>query len=202
MKKVRVTLKGRPYDILIGPGLFGKSGQLLKRLGLGKDAVIVTNRRLMGLYGEKLCGVLKRSRFSVAVEIVPDSEKAKSSEVAASLLNKIAGHDKYRGIFLIALGGGVVGDLTGFVASIYKRGIPYVQIPTTLLAQVDSAIGGKTAIDLSVAKNLAGAFYQPKVVISDVSLLRSLPKRQLTSGMAEIIKYGVIKDNTLFGYIE
>ena len=103
---------------------------------------------------------------------------------------------------MVTLGGGVVGDLGGFVAAIYKRGVPYVQIPTTLLAQVDSAIGGKTAIDLPLGKNLAGAFYQPKIVISDVAILRSLPKRRLRSAMAEIIKYGVIKDGRLFEYLE
>lgn len=202
MDKVRLKLKGRPYDILIGPGLLKKSGQLLKRLGLGKDAVVVTNKRLLGLYGKALGRSLRRSGFTAAFIIVPDSEKAKSSGVAASLLNRIASHDRYRRIFLIALGGGVIGDLTGFAASIYKRGVPYVQIPTTLLAQVDSSIGGKTAIDLPAAKNLAGAFYQPKIVISDVSILGSLPKRRLISAMAEIIKYGIIKDKKLFAYIE
>ena len=202
MKKLRVRLKDRSYDILIGPKLFQKSGRLLKRLGLGRDAIIITNRHLFGLYGKSLGAILKRSGFTAAFEIVPDSEKAKSSGEAPAVLNRIAAHDRYRTIFLIALGGGVVGDLTGFIASIYKRGVPYVQIPTTLLAQVDSSIGGKTAIDLPAAKNLAGAFHQPKVVISDVSILKSLPRRQLKSGMAEIIKYGVIKDRKLFSYLE
>ena len=202
MKRVRVNLKKRSYDIVIGSGLFQKSGQLLKGLSLGRDAIVITNRRILSLYGKRLGSILKRSRFTVTFEIVPDSEKAKSSEVAASVLNRIAVYDRYKTIFLVALGGGVIGDLVGFIASIYKRGIPYIQIPTTLLAQVDSSIGGKTAIDLPVAKNLAGAFYQPKIVISDVSLLKSLPKRQLKNAMAEIIKYGVIKDKLLFKYIE
>ncbi len=202
MKKVRVRLKDRSYDIVIGSGLFQKSGRLLKRLGLGRDAVVITNRRVLSLYGRRLGAILKRSGFTVSFEIVPDSEKAKSSECAASVLNRIAAYDKYRRIFLAALGGGVVGDLTGFIASIYKRGVPYIQIPTTLLAQVDSSIGGKTAIDLPAAKNLAGAFYQPRIVISELSFLRSLPKRQLRSAMAEIIKYGIVKDKRLFEYIE
>ena len=202
MKRLKVRLKGRSYNILVGPKLFQKSGRLLQGLGLGRDAVIVTNRRLYGLYGKSLGAILKRSGFTSAFQIVPDSERAKSSKEATAVLNKIAAYDKYRTIFLIALGGGVIGDLTGFIASIYKRGVPYVQIPTTLLAQVDSSIGGKTAIDLPAAKNLAGAFYQPKIVISDVSILKSLPARQLKSGMAEIIKYGVIKDRELFGYLE
>ncbi|MDD5136690.1 MAG: 3-dehydroquinate synthase [Candidatus Omnitrophica bacterium] len=203
MKKIRVALKGRSYDIVIGPGLFKKTGMLLKKLGLRqRDAVIVTNRRILDLCGRKLAGDLKKRGFTVTFLLVPDSEKAKSGEVAISLLNRIADYDKYRRLFLIALGGGVVGDLTGFVASIYKRGVPYVQIPTTLLGQVDSSIGGKTAIDLPAAKNLAGAFYQPKIVICDTSILKSLPRRQLKSGLAEIIKYGVIKDRGLFEYIE
>ena len=202
MKKVRVRLKERSYDILIGPGIFQKTGRLLNGLGLGKDAVVVTNRRILNLYGKRLGAILKKSGFTVTFATVPDSEKAKSSKVAESLLSRIADYDRYCAIFLVALGGGVVGDLTGFVASIYKRGVPYIQIPTTLLAQVDSAIGGKTAIDLPSAKNLAGAFYQPRIVISDVSILRSLPRRQLQSAMAEIIKYGVIKDRKLFEYIE
>lgn len=202
MKKVRVGLKERSYDIVIGPELFKKIGFLLKSVRPGKDAVIITNRRLFAMYGKKLESVLKKSGFSVMFELVPDSEQAKSAEVATRLLNKIAQKDKYKNIFLVALGGGVVGDLTGFVASIYKRGIPYVQIPTTLLAQVDSAIGGKTAIDLPAAKNLAGAFYQPKIVISNISILKSLSLRRFRSAMAEIIKYGVIKDKALFSYLE
>lgn len=202
MKRVRVNLKERSYDILVGQGLFQKTGQLLKALDLGEDIVVITNRRLLNLYGRKLKDILKRSGFTVRFEVVPDSERAKSAKVAASVLNSIAAYDKYKSIFLVALGGGVIGDLTGFVASIYKRGVPYAQIPTSLLAQVDSSIGGKTAIDLPVAKNLAGTFYQPRIVISDVSILRSVSGRQLRSAMAEIIKYAVIKDRALFGYIE
>ena len=202
MKRVRVSLKERSYDILIGPGLLRKSGRLLKAISVGKDAVVITNRRLFKLYGRRLGAILRKDDFTVKFEIVPDCEKAKSAGVATAVLGRIASYDKRKELFLIALGGGVIGDLTGFIASIYKRGIPYVQIPTTLLAQVDSSIGGKTAIDLPLAKNMAGAFYQPKIVISDVAVLRSLPKRRLRSAMAEIIKYGVIKDRKLFEYLE
>ncbi len=202
MKRVRVSLKERSYWILIGPGLLRKSGRLLKTLSIGKDAVVITNRYLFSLYGKTLGVILRKDGFTVKFVIVPDSEKSKSAGVATTVLNRIASYDKSKEIFLIALGGGVVGDLTGFIASIYRRGIPYVHIPTTLLAQVDSSIGGKTAIDLPLAKNMAGAFYQPKMVISDVAILRSLPKRRLRSAMAEIIKYGVIKDKKLFEYLE
>ena len=202
MNRVRVRLKDRSYDIVIGSGLFQKIGRLLKSLEIGRDVVVITNRTILGLYGKQLSAILRRSGFTVAFEIVPDSEKAKSNSVATSVLNRVAVYDSCKTIFLAAMGGGVVGDLTGFIASIYKRGIPYIQIPTTLLAQVDSSIGGKTAIDLPSAKNLAGAFYQPRIVISDVSLLKSLPKRQLRNALAEIIKYGVIKDRKLFEYLE
>lgn len=202
MNIVSLALKKKSYDILIGHGLIKDCGRLLKGLKIGKDAVIITNGRLLRLYGKVLTASLKKALISSHFEIVPDSEKAKSSKIAADLINRISAYDKGKRLFIIAFGGGVVGDVAGFVAAIYKRGIPYVQIPTTLLAQVDSAIGGKVAIDIPVAKNLIGAFYQPKLVISDTSLLESLPPKQVRNGLAEVIKYGVIKDRPLFEYLE
>jgi 3-dehydroquinate synthase len=202
MTRVRLHLKERSYDIAIGANLIGKSGVLLRRLGMGRDAVVVTNGRLRRLFGELLKEALEKRRISVRYELVPDSEKAKSSAIAARVIDSISAYDTFREIFIIAFGGGVVGDLAGFVASIYKRGVPYVQMPTTLLAQVDSAIGGKVAVDLAVAKNLVGAFYQPKAVLSDTALLKPLPVRHLRNGLAEVIKYGVIKDRHLFEYLE
>ena len=145
MKRIRVSLQERSYDIVIGRGIFKECGNAFKKLGIGNDAVIVTNARLAGLYGKRLRRSLEHSGFSVRFETVPDSEKAKSIAIATRLINRLAAYDVGRKIFLIAFGGGVVGDLAGFVAAVYKRGIPYVQIPTTLLAQVDSAIGGKVA---------------------------------------------------------
>ena len=202
MKKIEVSLKGRSYDILIGRGLLERCGALLKGLRIGRDAVVITNRRLSLLYGKAVRQSLKRASLSVRFELVPNSEKAKSAKIAAALINRISAYDKSKSVFIAAFGGGVVGDLAGFVAAVYKRGIPYVQLPTTLLAQVDSAIGGKVAIDLPVAKNLVGAFYQPKLVISDVSLIKSLPARELKNGLAEVIKSGVISDAKLFKYLE
>lgn len=202
MKTIRLHLKERSYEIAIGDGLLARSGALLKRLGLGRDAVVITNRGVRRLYGRRLEASLRKSGCTVRFELVPDSEKAKSSSTALKLISSIATYDKRRSVFIIALGGGVIGDLAGFVAATYKRGIPYVQIPTTLLAQVDSAIGGKTAIDLKIAKNLVGAFYQPRIVISDISLTETLPARQIRNGLAEIIKYGVIKDARLFDFLE
>lgn len=202
MNRVRVSLKDRSYDILIGHGVIQQAGLIIKKLNIGKDALIVTNKKIAGLYLRPIQATLKKSGISVKVELVPDSEKAKSHNILIRLLNRIGAYDKNKAIFIIAMGGGVVGDLAGFAASIYKRGIPYVQIPTTLLAQVDSAIGGKVAIDLPVAKNLVGAFYQPRLVLSDTSILKSLSGRQVRNGLGECIKYGVIKDKSLFGYLE
>ncbi|MFH0764271.1 MAG: 3-dehydroquinate synthase [Candidatus Omnitrophota bacterium] len=202
MKTIHVRLKERSYDIVVGLDLLSKTGALLRKLKIGKDAVVITNKPLMGLYKRDLERSLHKNGFTVRFELVPDSEKAKSSNVALKLASRIAAYDKKRSVFIIAFGGGVIGDLAGFVAAIYKRGVPYVQIPTTLLAQVDSAIGGKTAIDLNIAKNLVGAFYQPRMVISDISLLETLPARQIRNGLAEVIKYGVIKDRRLFAFLE
>jgi len=202
MKKIRVNLKDRSYDILIGESLLKGCGPILNRLDIGKDAVIVTNKYLLGLYGTILARSLKRAGISVRFELVPDSERAKSNRTAIELINRIAGYDKGKRLFIIAFGGGVIGDLAGFVAAVYKRGVPYVQIPTTLLAQVDSSIGGKVAIDTPIAKNLIGAFYQPRLVLSDISLIKTLSKRQIRNGIAEILKYGVIKDRNLFEYLK
>ena len=202
MNRIRVSLRDRSYDILIGAGLLSKSGSIVKKLDIGRDAVVITNDALRKAYGNPLKRSLDRSGISVRFELLPDSEKAKSSQTLLKVLDHIAAHDRKKSVFIIALGGGVVGDLSGFAASVYKRGIPYVQIPTTLLAQVDSSVGGKVAIDLSAAKNLAGAFCQPKIVISDMNVLMSLSPRQIRNGLAEIIKYGSVMDRELFVYLE
>jgi len=202
MRRIRVRLKDRSYDILIGRGLLKKSGELIRSLRSEKDAVCITNARLLRLYRKTLQSSLTKSGMTVRFERVPDSEGAKSVRIAASLIKEISIYDKRKRLFIINFGGGVVGDLGGFVAAVYKRGTPYVQIPTTLLAQVDSAIGGKVAIDLPAAKNLVGAFYQPRLVISDIDLIGSLPARQIRNGLAEIVKYGVIKDRKLFTFLE
>ncbi|OGW83643.1 MAG: 3-dehydroquinate synthase [Omnitrophica bacterium RIFCSPLOWO2_01_FULL_45_10] len=202
MKKIRVHLKENSYELLVGRGLLKNCGPFIKSLNLGRDSVVITNRRIVNLYGNDLKQALKESGFSIHFELVPDSEKAKSSEVLIDILNRISLYDRRKALFIAAFGGGVVGDVAGFSACVYKRGVPYIQIPTTLLAQVDSSIGGKVAIDLAAAKNMVGTFYQPKLVLSDISLLNSLPKRQIRSGLAEVVKYGVIKDIRLFEYLE
>ena len=202
MKTIRVPLKERSHNIIIGRGALNSAGRLLKRLKIGSDAYIVTNAPVKTLYGRLLERSLRKAGINAKFRLVADSERSKSIENAAEIIKNLAAYDEKKKIFIIALGGGVIGDLAGFVASIYKRGIPYVQIPTTLLAQIDSAIGGKTAIDLKEGKNLAGAFYQPKLILSDINCLRSLSSRQVKAGLAEAVKYGIIKDKTLFRYLQ
>ncbi len=202
MHTVKLNLRKSSYNIIIGGKILNLLGKYIRRLKIGADAYIITNAFIKNKYGQTLSGILKKSGFTIRLKTVPDTEKSKSMEVATSLIKDITHYDKKKSLFIVALGGGVIGDLAGFTASIYKRGIPYVQVPTTLLAQVDSSIGGKTAVDLNQGKNLIGAFYQPRIVFSDVSLLRSLDARQIQAGMAEIIKYAVIKDAGLFAYLE
>ena len=202
MSVVQVRLKNNGYSIVIGSGILAKLPGVLRSLNIGRDAVIITDKSVGRIYGKKVEAVLKAKGFGVKTFAVPVGEKSKSAGVAMGLIEKIARHDVNKGLFIIALGGGVVGDLAGFVAAVYKRGIPYIQMPTTLLAQIDSAIGGKVAIDLSVGKNLTGAFHQPKLVFSDVKFLTTLDKRQIRNGLAEAVKYGVIIDKKLFEYLE
>lgn len=177
-------------------------GRYICSLNIGDNAYIITNPYIKKHYGKVLVNSLKAYGFNYRIKTVPDSEKSKDIKTAALLIKDLASFDLRKRTFIVAFGGGVVGDLGGFVASVYKRGIPYIQVPTTLLAQVDSSIGGKTAVDLSEGKNLVGAFYQPKMVFTDVSLLKSLDRRQLSSGLAEVIKYGIIRDKKLFCYLE
>jgi len=203
MKMIKVNLGDRSYDIATGYKLLGNLGSILNKLQIGSHAVIITNPSISHLYANSLISQLRRNDFIVKVELVTDSETSKSFSTSLKLINNLASYDGLnKKLFLIALGGGVIGDLAGFVAAIYKRGIPYIQIPTTLLAQVDSSIGGKVAIDLSCGKNLVGAFYQPRFVMSDLSYLHSLSIRQIRSGLGEIIKYAVIRDEKLFEYLE
>lgn len=202
MKIIKTDLGERSYKILIGNNAIAKLASEIKKLHIGSSAYIITNPIIKNKCAPLLKKSLKNSGIDIKFKSIPDTEKSKSLKTAYSVINDLTYYDKKKPIFIAALGGGVVGDLSGFVASIYKRGINYIQIPTTLLAQVDSAIGGKTAIDLTEGKNLIGAFYQPRMVLSDIALLKTLNQRQIRSGLAEIIKYGLIKDAGLFGYLE
>jgi 3-dehydroquinate synthase len=177
-------------------------GRQLIKLNIGKDAYIITNALIKRKFGDLISRNLKKSGLKVKFKTVPDTEKSKSITRSAAIIKDLAAFDRQKRLFIVALGGGVIGDLAGFVASIYKRGVPFVQIPTTLLAQVDSSIGGKTAVDLEIGKNLVGSFYQPRLVFSDVEFLKTLGRRQLCAGLAEVIKYGLIKDRALFALME
>ncbi|HBR14698.1 MAG TPA: 3-dehydroquinate synthase [Candidatus Omnitrophica bacterium] len=201
MKKVRVDLKENAYKILIGHDFLSKLGIHLKSLGIGQDAVVITHPVIHQFYGKTIATGLKKSGFSVKIIDVLEGESSKSTQTAFQLMEEIAGYDCFKKIFIVALGGGVIGDLAGFVAAVYKRGISYVQVPTTFLAQIDSAIGGKVAIDLPVGKNLVGAFHQPRIVLSDVTTLSTLEERQIKNGLAEAVKYGMIYDKKLFYYL-
>jgi len=202
MKEIIVRLGKNSYPIKIGRGVLEKTGFYASRLKLGKDAVIITNADINRLYGPALKDSLKKSGISSHVEIVPDAETSKSHKIFFKVINNIARFDKGKRPFIVALGGGVVGDLAGFVAAVYRRGVPLVEIPTTLLAQVDSSIGGKVAIDAPFAKNLIGAFYQPRIVIADTSILKTLPKREVRCGLSEIIKYSIINSRVFFDFLD
>jgi 3-dehydroquinate synthase len=202
MKSIKVNLKERSYSIVVGCCILKKLSGYIKKLNIGTDAYIITNNAIRKRYGRALHQSLSGSGFGVRYKLVADGEKSKSIACVADILKDLSGYDRRKKIFIVAFGGGVIGDLSGFVASIYRRGVPFIQVPTTLLAQVDSSIGGKTAVDLAEGKNLAGTFYQPRLVFGDVSLLKTLDRRQLKAGMAEVIKYAIIKDPVLFDYLK
>ncbi|MFH0918693.1 MAG: 3-dehydroquinate synthase [Candidatus Omnitrophota bacterium] len=202
MHKVMVNLGKRSYRIVMGSDILSQLAGYLKKMDMGTDAFIISNAFLKNKYAAKLLQILSGNGINCHFKLVADSEKAKSMETASRVIKELAKFDQKKKVFIIAFGGGVVGDLSGFVASVYKRGINYVQIPTTLLAQVDSAIGGKTAVDLDLGKNLVGAFYQPRLVFTEVNFLKSLDTMQVRTGMAEVIKYAIIKDQKLFSFLE
>jgi 3-dehydroquinate synthase len=199
MKKVRVSLGERSYAVHIGPGMLDEAGLLLQDLGFSDRAVIVTHPNLKKLYGGMLEESLASRGFRVTVLEVPEGEEQKSLETAGRLYRELTDAFAERTTPILALGGGVIGDLTGFVAATYLRGVPFVQVPTSLLAQVDSSIGGKVAVNHGSMKNKIGAFYQPRVVIADIDVLKTV---DITDGLAEAIKYGVILDAGFFSYLE
>ncbi|MEE8413324.1 MAG: 3-dehydroquinate synthase, partial [Dehalococcoidales bacterium] len=202
MKKVNVKVSGSNYDILIGSGLLMQTVALLKEIGFSDKAVIVTDPTVKKLYGEDLKQRLIDSGFDVLLIEVPEGEEQKSLETAGRLYQELTDFYAERATPVLALGGGVIGDLTGFVAATYMRGVPLIQIPTTLLSQGDSSIGGKVAINHGRLKNKVGAFYHPKLTISDINTLKTLPPREFSDGLAEIIKHGVILDEEFFSYLE
>ena len=201
MKKVHVNASA-PYDIFLGAGLLQETGKLLKSACDSDRFVIVTDDLVDGFYGDILKNSLEKENFSALKYVTPSGESSKNFSVLESLLNFLAKNHVRRNDAILALGGGVVGDLAGFAAAIYQRGVDVVQIPTTLLAMVDSAVGGKTGIDLPMGKNLVGAFHQPKLVIADTETLQTLPPQQFAANMGEVIKYGIIGKNDILDTLE
>ena len=194
METIQVNLGERSYSILVGSGILNDAGTLLKSQGIKGRIMVVTNPTVAQWYLEPLIDSLSQAGYDVVAVQVPDGETFKSLEEANRIYDALIEAKFDRKASLLALGGGVIGDLTGFVAATYLRGIGFIQVPTTLLAQVDSSIGGKVAVNHPRGKNLIGSFYQPNLVISDVETLRTLPQREFSSGMAEVIKHGVILD--------
>ncbi|OGL42322.1 MAG: 3-dehydroquinate synthase [Candidatus Schekmanbacteria bacterium GWA2_38_9] len=201
MKIVKVNLKERSYRILIGSGILKEVNALIEPLGNIEKVMIVTNPVVFSLYSKGIEKKL-RKKYKVAHSVVPDGESSKSLKWARFLYDEMLKAKMERGSLVLAVGGGVIGDLAGFVASTYMRGVPYVQIPTTLLAQVDSSIGGKVAVNHPLGKNLIGSFYQPKQVIIDSDVLETLPQKEFKNGIAEIIKMAAIRDKNLFSLLE
>jgi 3-dehydroquinate synthase len=199
---VKVSLGERSYEIRIGTRLLPRLGRECKKLGLGRRCAVITDRNVVKHHAKAAIRSLKSAGFDPFLITVPAGETAKQLDTVQACYDQLAAHRLERRSFIVALGGGVVGDLAGFVAATYLRGIPFVQVPTTLLAQVDSSVGGKVGVNLKAGKNLVGAFYQPRLVLCDLDTFRSLPEREFRSGIAEVIKYGVIYDAPLFARLE
>ena len=193
MTTIHVTAS-RDYDVLVQPGLLDDAGaQIARVLGTGRTAAIVAGATVAGLYAERLSASLTRAGFRTVTFTYPGGEHCKTLATYAALLDFLAAHRLSRSDLIVALGGGVTGDLAGFAAATYQRGIPFVQVPTTLLAAVDSSVGGKTAVNLASGKNQVGCFYQPSLVLCDPDTLRTLPPEEYRNGCAEVIKYAVLR---------
>jgi len=201
-RAISVGLGGRAYEVVVGPGLIDRAGQHIAPLLKRQRTVVVTDQNVADHHGERLAWQLERAGIATDVIALPPGEETKSWAGLAELTDQLLALELDRGDVIVAFGGGVVGDLTGFAASIYKRGIDFIQIPTTLLAQVDSSVGGKTAIDSPRGKNLIGAFHQPRLVLADLDVLATLPEREMRAGYAEVIKYGMLGDAAFFGWLE
>jgi 3-dehydroquinate synthase len=202
MLRVMVPLGVREYGIEIGTDLLCRLGEECARLKLGRRCVVISDRRVAPRYGATALGALREAGYEADLMVVPSGEGSKSVAMAARCYDRLARARLERGSFVVALGGGVVGDLAGFVAATYLRGMDFVQVPTTLLAQVDSSVGGKVGVNLRAGKNLVGAFHQPRLVLCDLGTLETLPDREYRAGLAEVIKYGIIRDRVLFERLE
>ena len=201
MKQINVAVGSKSYPVYIGSGLLSRAGSYLKERGFSGRLVVITDSTVKNLYGNTLSQALEDDGFQVDILEVPPGEEQKTLENAGRLYQELTAVHAERATPILALGGGVIGDLAGFVAATYQRGVPLVQLPTTLLAQVDSSVGGKVAVDHGQLKNMIGAFYQPEMVIADTSTLTSLPEAELVNGLAEVIKSAAIRDERFFSFL-
>ncbi len=201
MEELNVGLGDRSYPILIGSSLLLKSAEHLSRVSFPRRVALISNETVAPLYEGEVRKSLEDAGYNVTTILLPDGEAYKTLASLEIIYDALIKENFDRSTGLIALGGGVIGDIVGFAAATYLRGIPFAQIPTTLLAQVDSSVGGKTAVNHPLGKNLIGAFYQPQIVLIDVATLKTLPARELSAGLAEVVKYGVIKDRSFFDWL-
>jgi 3-dehydroquinate synthase len=201
-RTIAVGLGARAYEVRVGAGLIDSAGEAMAPLLKRRRTAVVSDETVWALHGVRLVAALERAGVTALPIVVAPGEQAKSFEGLAGVTDRLLALELDRGDVITAFGGGVVGDLAGFAAAIYKRGIDFVQIPTTLLAQVDSSVGGKTAIDTARGKNLVGAFHQPRLVLADLDVLASLPDREMRAGYAEVIKYGLLGDFGFFEWLE
>jgi len=199
---VPVTIPGKSCRVLVGGGLLGEAGKLCAEAGLRGKCAVISDETVAGLHAAQLVSSMQAAGFETVLLTVPSGEKSKSLGAAEDLLERMAAAGLDRGSFVVALGGGVVGDLAGFVAAVYQRGIPFVQLPTTIVAQVDSSVGGKTGVNLRSGKNLVGAFHQPLLVLADTDTLATLPDREFREGFAEMIKHAAIRDAAMLELID
>lgn len=202
MDDVNINLGNCSYTIHIDHYGLNNLGTILQQLNLSGKVLIISDEHVGHIYGQRVCSMLAAAGFEADLFLVKPGEEIKSLDVANTIFTKAITMGLDRRSPIIALGGGVVGDLTGFIAATYLRGIPFIQVPTSLLAQVDSSVGGKVAVNHALGKNLIGAFYQPKVVMIDLNTLATLPMRELSTGLAEVIKYGLIADRNFFTYLQ
>jgi 3-dehydroquinate synthase len=199
---IRVQAGERTYEVLVGAGLLAGIGELIAPKLKGPACALVSDEKVAALYAEAASGSLSKAGLRPNLISVPPGEQSKTMQRAEEICDQMVRAGLDRSSFVVALGGGMVGDLAGFVAAIFHRGIPCVQVPTTLLAQLDSSIGGKTAVNTTVGKNLIGAWHQPALVVSDVDTLETLPPREFRQGFAELIKHAVIRDAEMFGMLQ
>ena len=202
MQRIDLEIPGAAYPIFVGHDILGELGPRCRDLALGRQVALVSDETVAARYLQPVAASLRAAGFEVLEIVYAGGEEAKNLHGAEGIFTQMIEAEFDRGAWVVALGGGVVGDMAGFVASTYLRGVPYVQVPTTIVAQVDSSIGGKTGVNHALGKNLIGTFHQPRLVLADTNALHSLPRRERVAGMAEVVKHGLIRDAALFAFLE